>query len=87
MLRAGLGPLSRPSEASPKGCLDNGPSPALFTLMRAKRAHGAPFPSCRTHKFCYRSKFHYTAGVYETNFGTVYDECTRYGHFGVKLRL
>ena len=42
MLLAGTEPLSRPSEASPKGCLDSGSAPALFMLRRAKRPQLAP---------------------------------------------
>ena len=38
MLWAGSELLSRPSEASLKGCLDSGSVPALFILRRAKRA-------------------------------------------------
>ena len=43
----GDGTLSRPSEASPKGCLDKGPIPALFMVKRVKRIHATlPFGGC-----------------------------------------
>ena len=45
MCWAGAELLSRPSEASPKGCLDSGSVPALFILRRAKRAHTLRFRS------------------------------------------
>jgi hypothetical protein len=59
MLLAGREPLSRPSEASPKGCLDSGSLPALIMLRRAKRApsaHRLPIGHF-THRLCCRTKY------------------------------
>ena len=49
--------MSRPSEASPQGCLDMAPVPPYLYSGGRSEPTAHPFPCQLTHKFCYRTGF------------------------------